>query len=112
VLERLAAAPGFIRRISVVDGESAYPIAFWRSIEEAQHVARLAKHRDAVRALRTRGIQYSHFVGLWAAHAVHDRQFFCPCGTVTAAPPHVCAGCGRLLMDPFAAGASGADGCD
>lgn len=59
VLERLAAAPGFIRRISVVDAESAYLIAFWRSIEEAQRF-----------------------------------------------------GCGRPLMDPFTAGASGADGPD
>ena len=102
VLRRLADAPGFIRRISVVDGNSVYLIAFWRTVEEAQQFARLAEHRAAVRALSGR-IEYTHFVGLWAAHSLHERRFYCRCGSVTAAPNAICQGCGETLADVFAA---------
>lgn len=100
VLRRLADAPGFIRRMSVVDGNSVYLIAFWRSVEDAQLFAKLPEHRAAVRALSGR-IEYTHFVGLWAAQSLHERRFYCRCGAVTAAPSTACRGCGEPLTDVF-----------
>jgi heme-degrading monooxygenase HmoA len=105
VLQRLADAPGFIRRISVVDGDSVYLIAFWRSEEDARQFAALVEHRAAVRALAGR-IEYSHFVGLWSASSLHARRFFCVCGASTPAPSTTCRGCGEPLADVFATDAT------
>ena len=102
VLQRLVEAPGFIRRISVVDGDSIYLIAFWRTEEEARQFAKCREHRTAIRALAGR-IEYSHFVGMWTAASVHERRFFCACGTSTPAPAKRCRGCGEPLTDVFAA---------
>ncbi|GAC1596820.1 MAG: hypothetical protein NVS3B21_20940 [Acidimicrobiales bacterium] len=105
VLQLLGEAPGFIRRISVVDGDSVYLIAFWRTEESARQFAKLPEHRAAVRALAGR-IEYSHFVGLWTAASLHERRFYCACGTNTPAPAKRCRGCGDPLADVFVADAT------
>jgi heme-degrading monooxygenase HmoA len=104
IIERLADAPGFIRRMSLTDGLSVYLIAFWRSVEDAKAFTKAAEHRAAVRALYTDRILFSHFVGLWRGESLHPRHIFCPaCGRPTEAPVTRCRECGTELPDVFAA---------
>jgi hypothetical protein len=59
--------------------------------------------REAVAALDRKRFEYSHFVGLWKAHAVHQRNIYCEaCGTATPAPASACRNCGNPLHDVFA----------
>ena len=103
IIERLADAPGFIRRMSLTDGLSVYLIAFWRSVEDARAFTKLAEHRAAVQALYRDRILFSHFVGLWRSESLHPRHVFCPtCAQPAQAPVGRCPSCGQELPDVFA----------
>ena len=96
IIERLADAPGFIRRMSLTDGLSVYLIAFWRSVEDARAFTKLAEHRAAVQALYRDRILFSHFVGLWRSESLHPRHVFCPtCAQPAQAPVDRCPSCGQ-----------------
>ena len=104
IIERLADAPGFIRRMSLTDGLSVYLIAFWRSVEDARAFTKLAEHRAAVQALYRDRILFSHFVGLWRSESLHPRHVFCPtCAQPAQAPVDRCPSFGQELPDVFAA---------
>ncbi|HET6811585.1 MAG TPA: hypothetical protein VFH50_11310 [Acidimicrobiales bacterium] len=103
VKQTLPGAAGFIRLFSFFDGPSGYLVAFWQSPEHAQAFAASPAHRAAMAALDDEHFEYSHFVGLWTSHSVHDRSIYCEqCGTATPAPAGQCRGCGHDLVDVFA----------
>ena len=102
VKQTLPDAAGFIRLFSFFDGPSGYLLAFWRSAEDARAFAASPAHRAAMAALDQERFEYSHFVGLWTAHSVHDRNIYCEqCGTATAAPAATCRNCDHELVDVF-----------
>jgi len=102
VKQTLPSAAGFIRLFSFFDGPSGYLVAFWRSAEDARAFAAGPVHREAMAALDRERFEYSHFVGLWTAHAVHQRNVYCRhCDAVTAAPATACRGCNAPLEDAF-----------
>jgi hypothetical protein len=46
--------------------------------------------------------QYTQFAGVWKAHAIRPRNFYCEkCRAKTAAPADKCSGCGNPLQDVF-----------
>ncbi len=95
-------APGFLRMFSLFDGLSGYAIGFWRSAEDAQAFARGHAHTQTARAFEERPFQYSHFVGIWSAHAVRPRTIYCErCRTGTEMPADACRSCGNPLVDVF-----------
>jgi heme-degrading monooxygenase HmoA len=99
-------APGFMRWFSFVDGPHGYGLGWWRSAADAEAFARGPLHRELVREQRAEGLEYSQFAGIWTAHAVGRRNYYCPsCSAVTAAPGTFCTGCGTPLHDGF--GSSG-----
>jgi hypothetical protein len=101
----LLEAPGFIRWIWFSDGPHGYALGLWRSPEDAVAFARGALHQELVREQREQGNEYSQFAGIWAAHTVGRRNYYCPdCGAITNAPATVCSGCGEALDDGFTAG--------
>jgi heme-degrading monooxygenase HmoA len=103
VKQQLPTAAGFIRLFSFFDGPSGYLVAFWRTAEDAQAFARSEAHRAAMAALDTERFEYSHFVGLWTAHRLQNRNLYCTrCDVVTPAPATTCEGCGGTLDDVFA----------
>lgn len=103
VKAQLPTAPGFIRLFSFFDGPSGYLVAFWRTPEHAQAFARSDVHREAMSRLDEERFEYSHFVGLWTAHRVHQRNLYCTrCDALTPAPATTCGGCGHPLDDVFA----------
>ncbi|HEV2889014.1 MAG TPA: hypothetical protein VGX28_01420 [Frankiaceae bacterium] len=98
----LREAPGFLRWFSFVDGPHGYALGWWRSPEDAAAFSRSELHRELVREQRAEGLEYSQFAGVWTAHAIGRRNFFCQgCGAVTAAPATACSGCGVRLDDGF-----------
>ena len=102
VKQQLPGAAGFIRLFSLFDGLSGYLVAFWRTVEDAQAFAAGHHHRAAVAALRRERFEYSHFVGLWKAHAIHPRTIYCElCGTATPVPTDACSSCANPLHDVF-----------
>jgi heme-degrading monooxygenase HmoA len=102
VKQQLPQAPGFIRLFSFFDDPSGYLIAFWRTAEDAKAFAASPAHRAAMAALDTERFEYSHFVGLWTAHALRARNLYCErCTAVTPAPADTCSGCGNELDDVF-----------
>lgn len=103
VKQQLPAASGFIRLFSFFDGPSGYLVAFWRTREDAEAFATTDVHRQAMTALDTERFEYSHFVGLWTAHRVRERNLYCTdCDGVTPAPASNCRSCGTRLHDVFA----------
>ncbi|MGH9235921.1 MAG: antibiotic biosynthesis monooxygenase family protein [Acidimicrobiales bacterium] len=103
LLERLAIAPGFIRRWNFADGPHYTLIALWRTVGEAHTFFSSDEHQAAMRDLFRQRWQYSHFAALWELAAPRQRVIFCQaCDGVTPATDGVCAGCGTDLFDPFA----------
>jgi hypothetical protein len=103
-MERLASAPGFIRRVNFTDGPHYTLIAFWRSVGDADAFFASAAHQEAMRELYRSRWQYSHFAALWEMKTPRKRVIFCQrCEGVTPAPDRVCVGCGMQLFDPYAA---------
>jgi len=102
VKQQLPEAAGFIRLFSFFDGPSGYLVAFWRSVEHAQAFAQSPTHREAMTALDREKFEYSHFVGLWKSHSVHQRNIYCEqCGTANPAPADECRHCHNALDDIF-----------
>ena len=103
LFERLAVAPGFIRRFSFFDGPHGYLIAFWRTTADAHAFFSSDEHQAAMRELYRQRWQYSHFAALWEMTTPHQRVIFCQqCAGVTPATDGFCVGCGTELFDPFA----------
>ena len=92
---------GFIRFIGFGEGLSSYAIGFWRTAEEAVAFAQGAAHREAVRDQVDNRNLYSQFAGVWTAHTIRPRTFYCDCGQRTPAPAEVCPSCGAAFTDVF-----------
>lgn len=104
LFEKLAKAPGFIRRFTFADGPLGYLIAFWRKPADAYAFFASDEHQAAMRDMFQERWQYSHFAALWEMPTRHQRVIFCQqCDGVTPATEGVCAKCGTELWDPFAA---------
>ncbi|MEY2477814.1 MAG: hypothetical protein QOG87_3129 [Actinomycetota bacterium] len=103
LIERLATAPGFIRRFNFADGPHYTLIAFWRTTADARAFFSSDEHQTAMTELYRNRWQYSHFAQLWEVATPHQRVIFCQrCDGVTPATAGVCSGCGTELFDPFA----------
>jgi heme-degrading monooxygenase HmoA len=103
LMERLAAAPGFIRRFNFADGPHYTLVALWRTTADAHAFFASDEHQTAMRELFRHRWQYSHFAALWEMTTPRQRVIFCQqCDGVTPATEAVCAGCGTELFDPFA----------
>jgi hypothetical protein len=97
-------APGFLRWISFSDGPHGYGLGLWRSTEDAISFARGTLHRELVNEQRHEQFEYSQFAGIWSAHTLGARSFYCPsCKSITTAPASTCGGCGAAIDDGFAA---------
>lgn len=104
LMERLAVAPGFIRRYNFTDGPHYTLIALWRSSSDAHAFFASDEHQAAMHELFANRWQYSHFAGLWEMNTPRQRVIFCQqCDGVTPAGERICAGCGVELFDPYAA---------
>ncbi|HTM21637.1 MAG TPA: hypothetical protein VL172_14045 [Kofleriaceae bacterium] len=102
ILRALTDAPGFIRFMGLFDGFSAYGIGFWLTPEDALAFARRGEHGAAVKDLRRKPYQYSQFAGVWSAHSVRARTFYCDrCQATTPAPADKCGSCDNPLTDVF-----------
>jgi heme-degrading monooxygenase HmoA len=102
LMERLAEAPGFIRRFNFADGPHYTLIALWRTAGDANAFFSSDEHQAAIRELFRGRWQYSHFAGLWEMVTPRPRVIFCQdCDGITPATEGVCAGCGAELFDPF-----------
>jgi hypothetical protein len=102
IMRTLRESPGFIRFMGVGDGLSLYGIGFWKTPETAAAFAKAQAHSVAVRDLNEAPYQYSQFAGIWAAHSVRPRRFFCDrCKRANAAPAQACTSCGNPLVDVF-----------
>jgi heme-degrading monooxygenase HmoA len=103
LFERLAQAPGFIRRFSFADGPHGTLIALWRTASDAHAFFASDQHQAAMRELYRQRWAYSHFAGLWEMTTPRQRVIFCQqCDGVTPAKDRVCQGCSTELFDPFA----------
>lgn len=101
--ERLALAPGFIRRFTFADGPHFTLIALWRTRADADAFFSSDEHQAAMRELFRHRWQYSHFAALWEMTTPRQRVIFCQhCDGVTPATNRVCESCGTELLDPFA----------
>jgi heme-degrading monooxygenase HmoA len=103
LMERLATAPGFIRRFNFTDGPHYTLLALWRTTADAHAFFSSDEHQAAMSELFRHRWQYSHFAGLWEMTTPRQRVIFCQqCDGVTPATDGSCAGCGTELFDPFA----------
>jgi heme-degrading monooxygenase HmoA len=103
LMEKLATAPGFIRRYNFTDGPHYTLIALWRSRADADAFFASDEHQAAMRDLYRERWQYSHFAGIWEATTPRPRVIFCQgCEAVTPATDAQCSGCGADLFDPYA----------
>lgn len=94
-------SPGFIRFIGFADGLSSYAVGFWCTAEEAVSFAQGRAHRDAVAEQERDRNLYSQFAGVWTAHTIRPRTFYCECRQATRAPADTCEGCGATIADVF-----------
>lgn len=102
LMEKLATAPGFIRRYNFTDGPHYTLVAFWRTRAEAHAFFSSDEHQSAMRDLFEHRWQYSHFAGLWECTTPRQRVIFCQdCDGVTPAAAGTCGGCGAELFDPY-----------
>jgi heme-degrading monooxygenase HmoA len=107
LFEKLAAAPGFIRRYNFADGPHYTLMAWWRSVEDAHAFFATPEHQAAMRTTFEHRWNYTHFAGLWQQAAPRPRLFFCQtCDGVTpstesACTELTCTGCGSPLLDPY-----------
>jgi len=103
LLEKLATAPGFIRRYNFTDGPHYTLIAFWRTRDDADAFFASEEHQAAMRELYRDRWQYTHFAGLWETTRPRERVIFCQhCDGVVPATARSCSGCGVELSDPYA----------
>ena len=103
LMERLAVAPGFIRRVNFTDGPHYTLIAFWRTAADAHAFFSSDEHQAAMKDLYRQRWQYSHFAALWEMNTPRQRVIFCPhCDGITPATAGACSGCGADIFDPYA----------
>jgi heme-degrading monooxygenase HmoA len=104
LMEKLATAPGFIRRYNFTDGPHYTLFALWRTTADAHAFFASEEHQAAMRGLYEGRWQYTHFAGLWECATPRERVIFCQrCDAVTPATAGTCRGCGRELYDPYQA---------
>lgn len=104
LMEVLASAPGFIRRISFADGPLYLLLAFWRAVADAHAFYAHPQHQAAMKALYRDRWQYTHFAGLWEMTTPRQRVIFCQeCDGITPVGEGEChcSGCGTALLDPY-----------
>lgn len=102
LMEKLATAPGFIRRYNFTDGPHYTLFAFWRTPADALAFFSSDEHQAAMRGLHRNRWQYSHFAGLWEMNTPRQRMIFCQiCDGVTPSTETRCAKCGTDLFDPY-----------
>jgi len=102
LMERLAEAPGFIRRFTFADGPHYTLLALWHTAADAHAFFSSDEHQAAMGDLFRHRWQYSHFAALWELTTPRERVIFCQqCEGVTPATEGVCRGCGDDLFDPF-----------
>jgi len=102
IKEEFRHRPGFIRWLTFNDGANGYALGLWRTVDDVLAFVRSDAHRAMAREQHERPFEYSQFAGVWAAHTVGPRTFFCEhCGRPTRAPARSCASCGSALEDPF-----------
>lgn len=102
LMEKLATAPGFIRRYNFTDGPHYTLLAFWRTSADAHAFFSSDEHQAAMRDLFEHRWQYSHFAGLWECATPRQRMIFCQhCDAVTPASAGTCGGCSAELFDPY-----------
>jgi heme-degrading monooxygenase HmoA len=102
LMEKLATAPGFIRRYNFTDGPHYTLFAFWRTPADAHAFFASDEHQVAMRDLFEHRWQYSHFAGLWECATPRQRVIFCQdCDGVTPAAAGRCSGCGAEQFDPY-----------
>lgn len=102
LVEQLAKAPGFIRRVNFTDGPHYTLIALWRTVADAHAFFASDDHQAAMRELFHQRWQYTHFAGLWEMSTPRQRVIFCQhCDGVTPTTERLCCGCGTELFDPF-----------
>jgi heme-degrading monooxygenase HmoA len=102
LMEQLATAPGFIRRLNFTDGPHYTLIAFWRTTADAHAFFASEQHQAAMAGLYRDRWQHSHFAALWEMTTPRDRVIFCQeCDGVTSASEAACSGCGTELYDPY-----------
>lgn len=98
----LLEAPGFLRWLSFADGPHGYGLGWWRTADDAAAWARGQAHRELVSAQLKAPFELSQFAGIWTAHALGRRTYYCPrCRQRTAASLDRCQ-CGETLSDGFA----------
>jgi heme-degrading monooxygenase HmoA len=103
LMERLAQAPGFIRRYNFSDGPHYTLIAMWRTAADAEAFFASPEHQAAMQELYRNRWQYSHFAALWEMANPRPRVIFCQqCDGVTSVTERRCTGCGTELFDPYA----------
>src|SRR5580765_5279736 len=92
LMEKLATAPGFIRRFNFTDGPHYTLIALWRTVSDAHAFFASDEHQAAMRDLFRDRWQYSHFAGLWEVKTPRQRVIFCQrCDGVTPAVDRRCS---------------------
>jgi heme-degrading monooxygenase HmoA len=103
LMEKLADAPGFIRRYNFTDGPHYTLLAMWHTLADAHAFFASDDHQAAMRELFRNRWQYSHFAGLWEMSTPRQRVIFCQhCDGVTPVGDGACSGCGTELFDPYA----------
>lgn len=103
LMEKLASAPGFIRRYNFTDGPHYTLLAFWHTPADAHAFFSSGEHQAAMRELFAHRWQYTHFAGLWECATPRERVIFCQdCDGVMPATAGSCSGCGVELFDPYA----------
>jgi heme-degrading monooxygenase HmoA len=102
LMEKLATAPGFIRRYNFADGPHYTLFAFWRTPADALAFFSSDEHQTAMHELFRNRWQYSHFAGLWEMNTPRQRVIFCQiCDGVTPSTETRCMRCGNELFDPY-----------
>jgi heme-degrading monooxygenase HmoA len=94
--------PGFIRWLTFSDGVDTYTLGLWRTVDDVMDFVRSDAHRQAARAQRDEGFEYSQFAGVWRLETASPRTLHCEsCRAATAAPATTCATCANPLDDSF-----------
>jgi heme-degrading monooxygenase HmoA len=102
LMEKLATAPGFIRRYNFADGPHYTLFAFWRTAADAHAFFSSDEHQAAMRELFRNRWQYTHFAGLWETTSPRQRVIFCQiCDGITPSTEMHCSKCATELFDPY-----------
>jgi hypothetical protein len=102
LMRTLRGSSGFIRFMGMFDGPSGYGVGFWKTPEDALAFSKGPLHGALVKDLFREPYMYTQFAGIWAAHTIRPRRFFCEkCQHATPAPADACARCGNALVDVF-----------